>query len=119
MTKEELKTATGQELIEARDYCGVDGYYRDYRDNVNEEMLSRFNRLAELEKENAELKELLKRVCDQLTYTHRNLGDQLTKAKKIIQEFLELNYSECIKTNVVFLHADKFLSEVEGEQERS
>jgi len=49
MTKEELKKATGQELIEQRDYCGVDGYYGDYLDNVNAEMLKRFNRLAELE----------------------------------------------------------------------
>lgn len=49
MTKEELEKATGQELIDERDYCGVDGYYGDYLDNVNAEMLKRFNRLAELE----------------------------------------------------------------------
>ena len=49
MTKEELEKATGQELIEQRDYCGVDGYYGDYLDNVNAEMLKRFKRLAELE----------------------------------------------------------------------
>ena len=49
MTKEELEKATGQELIEQRDYCGVDGYYGVYLDNVNAEMLKRFNRLAELE----------------------------------------------------------------------
>jgi hypothetical protein len=55
MTKEELEKATGQELIDARNYCGVDSYYGDYLDNVNAEMLKRFNRLAELEKENAEL----------------------------------------------------------------
>lgn len=57
MTVEELEKATGKELIEERDYCGVDGYYGDYLDNVNAEMLKRFNRFAELEKENAELKE--------------------------------------------------------------
>ena len=49
MTKEELEKATWQELIEQRDYCGVDGYYSDYLDNVYAEMLKRFNRLAELE----------------------------------------------------------------------
>ena len=49
MTKEELEKATGQELIEARNYCGVDGYYGIYLDNVNAEMLKRFNRLVELE----------------------------------------------------------------------
>jgi len=49
MTKEELEKATGQELIEQRNYCGADGYYGDYLDDVNAEMLKRFNRLAELE----------------------------------------------------------------------
>ena len=49
MTKEELEKATWQELIEQRDYCGVDGYYGDYLDNVNAEMLKRYNRLAEIE----------------------------------------------------------------------
>ena len=56
MTKEELEKATGQELIEERNYCGVDGYYGDYLDNVNAEMLKRFNRLAELEEDNERLK---------------------------------------------------------------
>ena len=56
MTKEELEKATGQELIDERNYCGVDGYYGDYLENVNAEMLKRFNRLAELEKENQRLK---------------------------------------------------------------
>ena len=56
MTKEELEKATGQELIEQRDYCGVDGYYGDYLDNVNAEMLKRFNRLAELEEQIEKMK---------------------------------------------------------------
>ena len=49
MTKEELEKATAQELIDERNYCGVDGYYGDYLDNVNTEILKRLNRLAELE----------------------------------------------------------------------
>ena len=49
MTKKELEKATGQELIDERNYCGVDGYYGDYLDNVNTEILKRLNRLAELE----------------------------------------------------------------------
>lgn len=67
MTKEELEKATGQELIEQRNYCGVDGYYGDYLNDVNTEMLKRFNRLVELEKENALVKSLLygtQRTCD-------------------------------------------------------
>ena len=55
MTVEELEKATGKELIEERDYCGVDGYRGDYLDEVNAEMLKRFNRFAELEKEKCEL----------------------------------------------------------------
>ena len=62
MTKEELERATGQELIEQRDYCGVDGYYGVYLDNVNAEMLKRFNRLADLEKENAVLEKRIERA---------------------------------------------------------
>lgn len=49
MTKDELEKATGMELIEQRNYCGVDGYYGDYILDVNAEMLKRFNRLTELE----------------------------------------------------------------------
>jgi len=51
MTKDELEKATGQELIDARDYCGVDGYYGEYLNDVNAEMLKRFERLAELEEQ--------------------------------------------------------------------
>lgn len=59
MNKEELEKSTGQELIEQRDYCGVDSYYGDCLNDVNAEMLKRFNRLVDIEKENAELKEKL------------------------------------------------------------
>ena len=59
MNKEELEKATGQELIEQRNYCGVDGYYGVYLDNVNAEMLKRFNRLAELEAQIEKMSETL------------------------------------------------------------
>ena len=61
MTKEELEKATGQELIDQRDYCGRDNYYREYLDDVNAEMLKRFNRLADLEKK-------IKKIRDYLAY---------------------------------------------------
>lgn len=67
MTKEELEKATGQELIDERNYCGVDGYYGDYLDNVNAEMLKRFNRLAELE---------------ELLINSKRLSDTIEKAQK-------------------------------------
>lgn len=59
MTKEELEKATGQELIDERNYCGVDGYYGDYLDNVNAEILKRFNRLVELEAQIEKVKHYL------------------------------------------------------------
>ena len=44
-------------------------------------------------------------------FGYNKANEELQKAKQIIQEFLELNYSEFTKTNAVFLHADKFLKE--------
>lgn len=79
MTKEELEEATGQELIDARNYCGVDGYYRDYLENVNAEMLKRFNRLAELEKENTELKE---RACESMWH---KLSEKYPDVDKLVR----------------------------------
>ena len=68
----------------------------------------------ELEKENAELKAdnaEWEKASDKWKNLYNSTNNQLTKAKEIIQEFLELNYSEFTKTNAVFLHADKFLKE--------
>ena len=78
MTEEELKNATGQELIEQRDYCGADSYYRDYLDNVNTEMLKRFNRLTELETENEQLKQQIERMkCCENCKHHSFWGNEL------------------------------------------
>lgn len=90
MTKEELEKATGQELIEQRDYCGVDGYYGDYLDDVNAEMLKRFNRLAELEKRCANyemtISKMEKGTCDICKETEKDkkievLEQQIEKMK--------------------------------------
>ena len=48
---------------------------------------------------------------DGAEFGYNKANKELQKAKRIIQEFLELNYSEFTKTNAVFLHADKFLKE--------
>jgi FtsZ-binding cell division protein ZapB len=85
MTKEELEKATGQELIEERDYCGVDGYYGDYLDNVNAEMLKRFNRLAELEKKNADLKEEINKIA----FARGNLEEENAELKKSVNNWLK------------------------------
>ena len=122
MTKEELEKATGQELIYARNYCGVDGYYGDYLDDVNAEMLKRFNRLAELEDKLAnadyqlegrdiKIKELETR-CNELFLQTM----QLTKAKELLRY-----YFDCFKNDNKYTLSDfevvedteQFLSEVE------
>ena len=96
MTKEELEKATGMELIEQRNFCGVDGYYGDYILDVNAEMLKRLNRLKELEKENTEQIE------------------QLTKAKEIIRGLLNscFGYNSKTVNYEVKVKAEQFLKEV-------
>ena len=123
MTKEELEKATGQELIDARNYCGVDGYYGDYLENVNAEMLKRFNRLAELERENVKLQGFVSHYkaskCSGISLANRNMimSDQLVKAKEIIKEFVEwANWqgnSKCPSFKRIQDKAEQFLSEVE------
>ena len=126
MTKEELEKATGQELIEQRDYCGVDGYYGDYLDDVNAEMLKRFNRLAELEKENAELKHTIATVRQEkdnvsmhakaMEVVAKTRSDQLTKAKEIIREFVHHYKAKTIyieNMQDLLEQAEQFLNEVE------
>ena len=87
--KEELKKATGQDLIEQRNHCGVDGYYGDYLDSVNAEMLKRFNRLAELEKENAILRKALNLYvdwADECGIAWDNFPDMTEKWYKVVEE---------------------------------
>ena len=124
MTKEELEKATGQELIEQRNYCGVDGYYGDYLDDVNAEILKRFNRLAELEKENAELKGIkdvatLIRANNDTVITLMQLNNmlvsktqQLTKAKEIIEKVSKM-YRYSPRVEEIIEQAEQFLNEVE------
>lgn len=70
--------------------------------------------IAELEKENAELKKQLemsnKVYNDNLDYSH-HIEDQLTKAKEIIKKFLDAKSIE--ETCVAESEAEQFLSEVE------
>ena len=123
MTKEELEKATEQELIEQRDYCGVDGYYGNYLEDVNAEMLKRFNRLEELEKENAELKEQNIKDCENFNKTMSETKErwnkehyQLAKAKSIIQSFVWWHTGEdrgSINSNDLVERAKQFLSEAE------
>ena len=122
MTKEELEKATGQELIEQRNYCGADGYYGDYLDDVNAEMLKRFNRLEELEKENAELKEEVKNNEDLATVAYlqgagnqkKKSDEQLAKAESLIVRLSTCfgSYANNIFENELLKEAEQYLDEV-------
>ena len=104
MTEEELEKATGQELIEQRDYCGVDGYYGDYLDDVNAEMLKRFNRLAELEKRCANyemtISKMEKGTCDICKETEKDkkieaLEQQIEKMKSDVMANIKWADKNC------------------------
>lgn len=56
MTREELKTATNDELIDELDYCGYDSYYGDYRDDIVAEIKKRM-REPTLDKIKAEIEQ--------------------------------------------------------------
>ena len=62
-----------------------------------------------------EQKELHKSVCDQLTHTHRNLGNQLTKAKELLAKWVELYKPklEGYPITPIQEQTEQFLSEVE------
>ena len=111
MIREELEKATGQELIEQRDYCGVDGYYGDYLDDVNAEMLKRFNRLAELEKENKELD--MKRKAERQIFQGivEKKNDQLTKAKVALRKVVDYLGQYCSDYPDCVIEAEPFLKE--------
>lgn len=116
MTKEELEKATGQELIEQRDYCGVDGYYGDYLDNVNAEMLKRFNHLEELKLENEQIKnsDTLCKLIGEQKRKNNGLSDNLSKAKSLLAKWVELYKpkSETVLPTPIQIDTEQFLREV-------
>lgn len=52
------------------------------------------DRIADLEKENAELKEKYVKECEDVAYVVTNYNKQLTKAKEIIKKFSEFANNE-------------------------
>ena len=107
MTEEELEKATGQELIDERDYCGVDGYYGDYLDNVNAEMHKRFNRLAELEEQIADIKANCDLAIEGRDIKIKELELELTVEKDQHQEEINLH-----------LHAKEYIKSLEEENNK-
>lgn len=69
--------------------------------------------IKELQKENAELKEHHKSVCDTLTNTHRHIRGKLAEAKAIIRDLLRVTYGEGWNYSLgVKAMAEQFLKEV-------
>ena len=117
MTKEELEKATGQELIEERNYCGADGYYGDYLDNVNAEMLKRFNRLADLEKENAELRNngfTVSAMTEQQLKVAIEKGEQLEKENAKLKSIAEFQQSSNMKRHFEIKKLEKENAELKA-----
>ena len=87
-----------------------------------ESVLKMQERIIELEKENSELKESLKKWKDEIYADVENYNDQLTKAKEIIKELYEgldkLYLSGLSDKQIAFIErlqdkTEQFLSEVE------
>ena len=51
MTRDELRTSTVENLIDALQYCGRDGYYAEYYDQIVDELTNRLNQLETLKKD--------------------------------------------------------------------
>ena len=93
---------------------------QEFRKQAEEAKFKAFSfmckKVAELEKENAELKEHHKSVCETLTNTHRSLREQLTKAKEILEELAKMEYvinPPVDKVRSLMVKAEQFLKEIE------
>lgn len=115
-----------------------------YNEKLLDGDIEKHNKIVELQKENAELKakiygggyeavimkkdadiillehllkeqkELHKGVCEQLTHTHKNLRNQLTKAKELIKRLIKATYGEGWNYSLqVKVEAEDFLKELE------
>lgn len=74
---------------------------------------------ADLEKENAKLKEHHKSVCETLTNTHRSIREQLTKATDLLKKMYYLYFDPCVteqdleNRDKLFEEVKQFLKEIE------
>ena len=87
----------------------------DIKANCDLAIEGRDIKIKELEQENAELKEHHKSVCESLTNTHRNIREQLTKAKELLELFVQWNYGCCKEPDYkdIVKQAEQFLKEIE------
>ena len=130
MTKEELEKEAEVYADTVKCEWENDTYWVDCRDKVTDAYLAsaepREKRIEELKKENAELKKV-KQVKIEVTRDYKKLakdlqeqGDQLTKAKEIISEFVEwANWqgnSKCPSFKSIQDKAEQFLKDSEVEK---
>lgn len=120
MTREELKQAGTKKLISALQYCGRDGYYVTFYDEVVDEITQRLNRIEELDKENGKLEGKLADLQSEyveLENLHNNIVNelkaQLTKAKEIIQDMLRDIPNRMWYTDATIKEAEQFLKEAD------
>ena len=113
MTEEEIENY----FVESAGY-GRDKV-RNFMDIVNKALKQKGERIADLEKENAELKGLVNQYkaskCGSISLVNRNMimFDQLTKAKDLLKQWLQTSKaSGCDDINIV-TDTEQFLSEVE------
>lgn len=86
MTREELATATNNELISQLNYCGWDAYYRDYRGDVIAEIKKRMKKSrmkkSLLDKIRAEITDL-----DNTDYGYEGYHKAVADALEIIDKY--------------------------------
>ena len=112
MTGEELKSADTRSLISALQYCGRDSYYATYYDEVVDEITKRLDKIAELEKENAELKEKYAKNITDCDICDTYCNSQLTKAKELLKKVLNLKKVVTKAEEYLLLEeAEQFLKE--------
>ena len=91
------------------------GYGRDkvrnFMDIVNKALKQKGERIAELEKENAELKVSCKIQVDTAFQTIYEKDEQLTKAKEIIKKLYAVYYDPCV-TESDLKYRDELFAEI-------
>ena len=119
MTGEELEKEAEKSLdkrLGTYAYIRKQDCYINYVDGYTDGALPREKRIAELEKENAELKKDKEELCHSISEGGKAcvyLNDQLTEAKKLLKEWLQTSKaSGCDNINIV-TDTEQFISGVE------
>jgi chromosome segregation ATPase len=116
MTKEELtkrRNKALQNIEEIKVVLSLDEHYIDELEEKIADIKANCDYVLEgKDVEIMELKEHHKKVCENLTNTHRNIREQLTKAKEIIQYLCEMA-RELSKPNSQFFNVEFSLQEAE------